>query len=227
MSGARGCLTGTSRRWVIGILLVLIIVSCAPLVPMLFSYYLVWHNVDRRCGFSVLADDIAWQCLGRGTSDASALHRPVIVTGNEDADGVPADVERLGGNYVVPVFPGGWGNEKPAQTILETADFGDTLTIMKFSGPLTVIVHTLRPRTDPVRLVSLRRSAEYLRHIEKGAVVLIVKTHECLGCIPDKLIREVGRLELWDFFPRSPLALYSTNALIYGRQRTSDVSYGF
>jgi hypothetical protein len=198
---------------------------------MLVSFYLVWLDAERRCGLPVLALDVAQQCQATGRPDGRGIYGPVIVTGDEDVFGTDsallAEVEKLKGNYMVPVFPGGWGNEKPAQTIIEAADFGDTLTVMKFSGPLTVIVHSLHPYTDPIQVVSVRRAVEYLRHIEEGAVVLIVKAHECLGCIPDKMIREVGRLELWDFFPRSPLALFSTNTLIYGRQRTSDVTYGF
>jgi hypothetical protein len=246
-------LTGTNKRWVAGILLVLFIASCAPVGSMLLSFYSVWRDAARRCGFSVLAVDVAQRCIETqavGQSPGKAVGRPVIVITDEDVaqgsepstvassvSAVPALIDtlngsklngdNLSGHYIIPLFPNGWGREKSANTIIETADFGDSLTAMEFSGPLTIIVHSLRRRSDPVRLVALRRAVEYLRHIEEGAVALIVKTHECLGCIPDKMIREVGRLELWDFFPRSPLALYNTNTLIYGRQRTSDVTYGF
>jgi len=205
---------------------------------MLFSFYLVWQDTERQCGFSVLAVDVAQGCIdnqAKGKSNVAELHRPVLVVADDHmtgghmtgVGGVPAEVANLKGNYLVPLFPGGWGSENPESTTIETADFGDSLTVVKFSGPLTVIVHSLRPRSDRIRLVALRRSLEYLRHIEEGAVALIVKTNECIGCIPDKMIREVGRLELWDFLPRSPVALYSTNTLIYGRQRTTDVTYGF
>ena len=235
-------MTGTSKWWAIGVVLLLFLVSVARLVPMLFSFYLVWQDPERRCGFAVLAVDVAQDCQSRGTTLGSEKHRPVIVVSDEGMSGggsevqshvdLSPEIKKLRGGYPVPLFPGGWGAEKPSSTTTETADFGDSLTVgkfsgLQFSGPLTLIVHSLRPRTDAVRLVALRRAVEYLRHIDEGAVVLIVKTQECLGCIPDKMIREVGRLELWDFFPRSPAALYSTNTLIYGRQRTSDVTYGF
>jgi hypothetical protein len=247
MFGAKGCLTGTNKRWVGGILLLVVLVKSAYVVPMLFSYYRVWSDVERHCGFSVLAVDIAQKCADAktgGRSSRTPADRPVIVIADAINEGsgpehsiktggvpsasvVPPDVAKIGGSYVVPLFPLGWGREKPNNIIVKTADFGEGLTVLEFSGSLTVIVHVLHPRSDPIRLVALRRAVEYLRHLENGAVVLVIKTNECLSCIPDKMIREVGRLELWDFSPRSPLAFYNTNTLIYGRQRTSDVTYGF
>ena len=226
MYGAKGFLTGTSKWLVAGIILLFLIIRWASLPPMLISLYSVRQDQERYCASEVLTLNAALKC----TNQSKTSKHPSIIVFDEGTPKEEAEkklVSSLATNYLVPVFPFAWAHQTPNHIINQAADFDDSITVMEFAGPLSVIVLTLRPREDPVRLVMVRRAVEYLRHIETGVVVLVVKTHECLSCIPDKMIREVGRLELWDVLPHSPIALYNTNTWIYGRTRTSDVTYGF
>jgi hypothetical protein len=183
------------------------------LYPQLIDLYQITTNLPKQCSLPVLTQATFKQCQ----NSSYKIDTVDLIAGSLTASPYHSTV--ISPNLIAKTLP----NQKE----LLCPDFKPCTVIFNFNN-LKLIEHHLYSNSSGQKdLVQLRRSLEQLRHIKHKTVVLLLHANSTLNSIPDKLIKEAGRIRLWDIMPKSPYSLIKTQVAIYGRLHNEDIPYDF